>query len=137
MDQISKTLNSLIAFLIVGIILVVMSGSEIYGRASVEVNGKIVNKEVVCQQPNNNRCVANYLISSDLGKNQSIYSAGPTDQSLLRDLPVGTVLKKKKWELVYEVDGKTIDDFPITFYVGLIAIGLFAIGVWIYKRNSQ
>lgn len=136
MDQAQKVINPFIAFLILGAILVVMSCSEIYARASIEINGTIINKEVVCQQPNNNRCVANYLLRSVSDESQLTYSAGPTNQSLSRDLPIGAKLKKNKWKLSYEVDEKVVDDFPITFYLGLLAIGLLSIGVWLLKRKS-
>jgi hypothetical protein len=136
MDQTQKIVNPFIAFLIFGAILVLMSCSEIYGRALIEIDGIIINKEVVCQQPNNNRCVTNYLLRPVFGESQSSYSAGPTDQSLSRDLPVGTKLKKKKWGLNYEIDGKVVDDFPIFFYAGLLVIGLLSIGIWFLKRKS-
>lgn len=135
MDQTKKVINPFIALLIFGAILVTMSCSEINERALIEIDGKIVNKEVVCQQPNNNRCVANHLIDSVSGESQSTYSAGPTDQSLSHDLPVGARLKKKKWQLGYEVDGKAVDDFPITFYAGSLMIGLLSIGGWFLKRR--
>jgi hypothetical protein len=134
-NQTQKAVNPFIAFLILGAVLVMMSGSEIYGRGSIEIEGKIINREVVCQQPKNNRCVTNYLISSGSGQNQSVYSAGPMDESLSRDLLIGTTLKKRKWALVYEADGKIVDDFPIIFYSGLLAIGLMAIGIWFFKRK--
>ncbi|WP_141639837.1 hypothetical protein [Cupriavidus basilensis] len=134
MNQIKYTINPFIAFLIIGAILVVMSCYEIYGRASIEVDGEVINKLVVCQQPKNNRCVTKYIILSAAGENKS-YSAGPTDQSLSRDFAIGEKIKKQKWKLSYMADERIINDFPIVFYYGLLSIGLLSIAIWFMKRK--
>ncbi|MBC3934047.1 hypothetical protein H8K47_01620 [Undibacterium sp. CY7W] len=135
MNNFQKITNPFVAFLMFGGVLVLMSISEIYGRASVEIAGVVINREVVCQQPSNNRCVTNYLIKNNSVERQFIYSAGPTDQSLPRNLLVGTELKKEKWKLQFEVDGKIINDFPIDFYVGLFVIGVGGIIIWFVKNK--
>ncbi len=51
------------------------------------------------------------------------YTAGPTDASLARSMPVGTVLNKQRWNLGYERDGAWVNDFGVTFYVVMLVIG--------------
>lgn len=130
MSGTNKVINPLIALLIFGVIVVVMACLEIYERASIEIDGLIVGSEVVCQQPKNNRCVTKYQFKGVVDKAQFEYSAGPTESSLPHDLAMGASVKKHRWELTYEIDGKPVDDFPTLFYVGLVAIGLFAVGIW-------
>ncbi|MBC3883806.1 hypothetical protein [Undibacterium griseum] len=137
MNNFQRMTNPFIAFLMFGAVLVLMSISEIYGRASIEIDGVVINQEVVCQQPSNNRCVTNYLIKKNSVESQIIYSAGPTDQSLPRNLPVGAELKKEKWKLKFELNGKIINDFPIDFYIGLFVIGMSGIVTWFVKTNND
>lgn len=117
--------------------MILMSIYEVYGRAEIEVDGVIIKSEIVCQQPNNNRCVTNYLVKQILGERQTIFSAGPTDLSLPRDLPIGTALKKEKWKLNYELNGKTINDFPVYSYVGMFVIGIISFAIWFMQRDHR
>lgn len=57
------------------------------------------------------------------------YVAGCTDASLSRAIPVGTKLRKLKWELSYSVNGSRVDDFPRYFYF-LILSGAVALLLW-------
>lgn len=82
MISVRTVTNPLIALLMFGAVLILMSIYEVYGRAEIEVDGVIIKSEIVCQQPNNNRCVTNYLVKQILGERQTIFSAGPTDLSL-------------------------------------------------------
>ena len=40
-------------------------------------------------------------------------------------MPVGTYLKKLRWHVYYERDGRRIDDFPLLFYQ--VSFGIAAI----------
>jgi hypothetical protein len=69
-------------------------------------------------------------IRSDDGHEQS-YTAGATDASLQRSLPVGTRLLKHRWSFSYEVNDRRVW-FPIGVY-GVLLIGAvvaFCIGVF-------
>ncbi|MFS2035285.1 hypothetical protein ACEN8I_14790 [Polaromonas sp. CT11-55] len=132
-----KYTNPFLAFLILGLMFLGMACSEIYGRASIEADGLIVGREVVCQQPKNNRCATNYLLKRTADNSLYSYSAGPVDQSLSSELGVGASVRKQRWHLKYEVNGKEVDDFPVLFYVSLLAIGFFAIGLWISKTINR
>ena len=126
--------NSLVALLILGVVVVVMASSEIYGRASIGFEGVISSREIVCQQPKNNRCVTNYILKAVPDGTQLAYEAGPTVRALSSDMPVGALVKKDRWKLAYEVNGHVLDDFPAPLFAGLLAIGFTAIGIWAFKR---
>jgi hypothetical protein len=78
--------------------------NEITQRLLIEVNGTIISS----QTTTGNRPVTTYIILGPAGK-------------------------KATYELSWEKNGKTINDFPITFYLGACAIGIM-LGVWSYKQ---
>jgi hypothetical protein len=110
------------------------AGSEICQRAMIELNGTVLSSETSCAKPYNNRCSTTYLVVDKHGL-RSTYVAGPTDESLERRLPTGTLIDKKKWSLAYSVNGRHIDDFPIGFYGTLIALG--ALCAWSGVRPAK
>ena len=130
-----KTFNPFLTFLAIGSVLVVMTASEIYDRAKIEIAGQIVAKQTSCQQPRNNRCSTIYTVAAQDGSKQ-LYVAGPTYEALSHDLPIGAFLRKEKWRFDYVVDGSLIQDFPLVFSLGLLAIGLAAVGVWFINRRT-
>jgi hypothetical protein len=99
------------------------AGNEIYQRAAISLDGTVVSSKTSCVQPYDNRCATAYVVERR-DHTQSTYVAGPTDESLERRLPVRTVIRKKKWSLTYTVDARIVNDFPIGFYGGLMALGL-------------
>ena len=99
------------------------AGHEIYQRAAISLRGTVVSSETSCVQPYSNRCDTVYVIE-ELDRTQSTYVAGPTDESLERLLPVGTLIRKDKWSLTYSVNNRKISDFPIKSYGGLIFFGV-------------
>jgi len=114
-----------------------MGISEIHGRAVIELDGRISSVATKCVEPQHNRCASVYVIEAE-NRSRKTYVAGPTDQSLRRDLPAGTYIQKRKWELGYRIDGTPIEDFPIVFYSGILAlsIGCFAWWFWLYKHAN-
>jgi len=104
------------------------AGSEIYGRAAIELNGTVVSSETSCMQPANNRCATQYRVEAPGGSGQT-YIAGPTDKSLRRRLSVGTVINKDKWRLSYAINGQAVNDFPVVFYSSILVLGLMS-AVW-------
>lgn len=118
------------ALLLLAVMACLFGGSEIYRRAAIALDGALVSSTTTCAQPANNRCASQYVVLSSDG-NRTSYVAGPTDASLRRGLPVGTAIAKKKWSLDYLLDGRRVDDFPLTFYAGVIAFGVACLGLWI------
>jgi hypothetical protein len=99
------------------------AGHEIYQRAAISLQGTVVSSETSCVQPYNDRCDTTYVVEAQ-DQTRSTYVAGPTDESLERRLPVGTLIRKDKWALTYSVNNRQISDFPIVFYGGLMAFGV-------------
>jgi hypothetical protein len=69
-----------------------------------------------------------YVIQAPDGSKRS-YTAGATDGSLPRSMPVGTRLTKQRWQLWYIRDEQVTDDFPLTLYSGMLGLGI-AFLVW-------
>jgi hypothetical protein len=79
-----------------------------------------------------------YILIGPDGK-ESSYIAGPTDSSLPRSMPVGTTLRKQRWQIGYERDGRWVSDFGLPFYLGALAIA-FGCLVWssyLWRRKRQ
>jgi len=113
-----------------------------FQRAWLAVEGTVVAKDLLCQQPQNNRCATTYTLAS--GKANSKYVAGPVDYALSQDIPVGAVVKKTRWELGYTVNGKHVDDLSIlpSFLFGFIAfaivvLALYFFGYWKPNRGKE
>lgn len=81
------------------------------------------------------RYATEYTIRSADGKEQ-IYWAGPTDGSLPRSMPVGTRIRKERWHLQYERNGR-MEGFPYAFYSAVLmsAAALVAWGSFIVFRG--
>lgn len=123
---------------VLGTMLTVGSASEIYARASINAVGQIVTNETKCQEPQHNRCATIYVLRA-LDCSLTTYSAGPTDHSLRRYLPVGTTLEKHEWQLTYRINGREVDDFPTSSYLGLFlsGVGAFVWGLYLQKKRSD
>lgn len=124
-----------VALMLLGVVLAAGAASEIYGRAAIEATGQVTADETKCQEPQHNRCVSTYDFKAADGS-MTTYSAGPTDQSLRRYLPVGTAVEKHKWQLTYRLNGAEVDDFPLFFYAGIfgLGVGAFAWGLYLHKK---
>ncbi len=118
------------ALLLLAVMAWLFGGSEIYRRAAIALDGTLVSSTTTCVQPANNRCASQYVVLGSDG-NGTRYVAGATDASLPRELPIGTAISKKKWSLDYFLDGQRVDDFPVTFYAGIIVFGVACLGLWI------
>jgi len=99
------------------------AGHEIYQRAAISLRGTIVSSETSCVQPYNNRCDTRYVVEAQ-DRTRATYIAGPTDESLERRLPVGTLIRKDKWALTYSVNNQKVSDFPVVFYGVGMAFGV-------------
>jgi hypothetical protein len=70
---------------------------------------------------------------------ETTYTAGCTDGSLPRSMPVGTVLRKIRWHLDFERDGQTIPFAQLPFYFLTFAVGIaFLIwGIVLYRSRRK
>jgi len=68
-----------------------------------------------------------YTVRGDDGS-EHVFLAGATDASLPGDIPAGTRIRKKLWDLDYEQDGRR-ESFPWIFYSSVVGIGLSLV-VW-------
>jgi hypothetical protein len=99
--------------------LLFMGGNELVGRLWIQVDGTIVSADTTT----GNRPVTRYVVRRSDGQNTD-YVAGPTDASLPRRLPVGTVLHKERGHLSFALDGHEIGGFPVLMYGTLMLAGL-------------
>jgi len=104
----------------IGLMLFLFGAAEIFKRAVIDVNAKVVSADTSCIQPQNNRCFTHYLLR-DLKGNISEYTAGPNDHSLRRRLPIATSIVKRRWSLNYLINDHEIRDFP-SFAYGCFAL---------------
>ena len=118
-----------------GILFFVFGASEIVRRAIIEVNGYVVEKNISCSKPFNNRCVAQYTIINNKGEHV-LYYAGPNDHSLSRKIEIGKLVDKRKGKIEYFVNGNRVDDFPLFFY---LLVSIFGIGIFMfaYLKNTH
>jgi hypothetical protein len=84
------------------------------------------------------RYATQYSLRGPDGKD-SFYVAGPTDDSLPRSMPVGTSLKKQRWQLGYERDGQWVSDFGIVFYATVltIAFGCLGLSFFLWRKSLE
>src|SRR5215207_5070777 len=95
--------------LLISFALITLGFGTMWARASLSLEGTIVQSDTVCDSSTHARCSTTYVISN--GQGTITYIAGPNEQSLQRSLPVGTTIKKQPWHLVYVVNGVIVDDF--------------------------
>ena len=108
--------------IVAGLYILFGFGFETVGkRLWIDVDG-IITASTSAPFKGAPRYRTDYLIVSSDGRTQA-YTAGGTDASLQRGLPVGVRLTKHRWDLGYTVDGRRIA-FPMYFYVPVLAGGL-------------
>jgi hypothetical protein len=109
---------------VAGTLSLLFGASEIGQRLLIDVEGTVISSRTTT----GNRPGTYYVIRGENGK-EFQYVAGATDMSLPRRLPEGTNIKKKKFELSWQLNGNTVKDFPLNFYLGACGIGLM-LGYW-------
>lgn len=119
-----------------GILVCAFSVVGFYRRASIDLNGEVASSQTTCVQPQNNRCSTVYLVRGVNGAQQK-YVAGFTDGSLPLRLPVGTYIEKKRWHVTYAINGRSINDFPSSFYGILFIVGLLLVGWSAFQWRSH
>jgi hypothetical protein len=92
-------------------------------RLLISVDGTIISSNTTAGI----RPVTYYKIRG-LGSDEQAYVAGPMDESLPRRMPVGTYIRKSRYEFSYSKDRQVINDFPLG--VHLFWLGIGAVFAW-------
>ena len=108
--------------------LVWFSLSTTLSRALIEIDGTIMESENELIFPNQpelryTHYYSTYTIEPSGGGDRIQYVACNNDNSLARDLPVGTRIEKRKWERTYQVNGEIVDDFDLRGYIDFFCVG--------------
>ena len=113
--------------------MLMVCAPTLLNRLQISASGTVINS-VTRYEP---RQVVYYTLRGRDGTIQMLIS-GPTDASLPRNLPGGSVIEKKKWQIGYFLNGVYRTDFPLTFYTGGIlgALALFAFGIRLWLQSA-
>lgn len=113
----------------------------VWNRLELDVQGTVISSTSL-PYVGAGRYVTNYVIHSENGTEFS-YTAGPTDASLDRGLPVGTVFKKLRGSLGYWVNNQW-SAFPIAFYLVFlfgattaVLCGAYQMAVWRLSKRTK
>jgi len=107
----------------------------LYPRLVTDIEGTVVSVKDIPYAPAPARYGTEYIFRNSGGRT-SQYTAGPTDASLSRSMPVGTYIRKQRWHFSYERNGQQVDDFGLYFYVALLAIAVGSL-VWGARLKSN
>ena len=118
-----------------GIFILFGFGFETVGlRLWIDVDGTVTSSTDLPDR-RAARYATDYTIRGPDG-HESTYTAGATDASLARSLPVGTRLIKRRWELGYFVDGRWIA-FPVYFYGPVLALGFWLLVSGLLRQRRE
>ena len=96
-------------------------------RIRIQLDGVVISsRDVPPSRPP--RYATEYVLRGPDGRNTN-YIAGASDADLPRSMPVGTYIRKQRWQLFYERNGRRVDDFSIPFYASILGIA-FGFFVW-------
>ena len=90
----------------------------IWARLMTEIDGTVTVRQEVTTS---GRRGTIYTVRGAHGADRE-YVAGATDASLSREMPVGTVVVKRKWHLSYLRDDAPVNDFPTYAYSGTLGL---------------
>ncbi len=99
-------------------------------RALIELNGTIIESERTRYHPDDPyslKYFCTYIIKTSDGEETIQYVAHGNDITLARDLPVGTKIEKRKWEITYKINGEIVEDFNLRNYRIIGCIGFFLV----------
>jgi hypothetical protein len=114
--------------LVFGLLMIWVFGFDTLGvRLQTQLEGTVIASRDI-PPTRGPRYLTEYTLRGEDDRN-STYVAGPNDGSLPRSMPVGTYLKKLRWHVYYERDGRRIDDFPLLFYQVSLGIAVISIAL--------
>ena len=117
--------------LVIGYFCLFFSYDITYYSIFVDYDFSVLSKEYVCEQPLNNRCEYEFLISNkngDVNKSNLI-----TFVFNLDELAIGNSLKKSKFSFKYYINGtKFTFGLYQYFWFTCFFSGLLILGLWCY-----
>jgi len=99
--------------------------STTWSRLELQLNGVVTASRDI-PPTRGPRYATEYILRGPDGRDQQ-YVAGATSDSLPRSMPVGTYLKKQRWQLGYERNGQKVDDFGLWFAGLLLCVAAGAL----------
>ena len=121
-------------FFVAGITGCLICLQAIFHQWYFECEIRIFSIELVCQQPLNNRCQYKYIGQYKDGTLSQVDLA----YMLRRDeLAIGDSVKKNKFSLVYQLNGKKMFWEFISHYLIILFFSLLALGLWRYLTLEQ
>jgi hypothetical protein len=128
-----------VAFFVLGIWLLWGFGIQTLGlRLTTEVDGVI--SSIDRPATGAPRYSTEYILRGPDGQSRH-YIAGPTYGFLPRSMPVGTRIKKQRWRLDYERNGRVVNDFAVGFTALILGIALaliyWSITLWYEQRQIK
>lgn len=106
--------------------------SPVWFRLNTALEGEIISAQGI-PPTRGPRYATRYTLRGPDGRSVE-YIAGATSDSLPRSMPVGTYLRKSKWTIYYERDGRPFDTGVPWFSVVLTC---FAIGCLVWSVRSK
>ena len=107
------------------------------------VDGTIIRNIKQCSQNKNNQCSSTYNIYTirlrQSGEEVQYEGCTECSASLQKHLSVGTQVRKVKGQLTYEINGQSIDNFPLPIYLISIALSVVSLigGVTVLVLRSR
>jgi hypothetical protein len=120
-------INSLVPFLASLWIIWAFGLHTLGARLWTQLDGVVIGSRDV-PPTRGPRYVTEYTVREHAGR-EVFYTAGPTDASLSRSMPIGTRVTKQRWHVDWERDGRRVNDFSLSFYLLMSAIG-WGLLVW-------
>ena len=115
-----------LVFVLWGIMGIGCCSYAIWIRSLMAVDGTIIRSVKQCSQDKNNQCSSTYDIYTvrlrQSGEEVQYQGGIEGATSLQKNLSVGTQIHKIKGQMTYEINGKSIDDFPLPIYLISIAL---------------
>jgi hypothetical protein len=111
--------------------------SGVWTRLQIELEGTIISRRDAAPTVYANGPTTRYTIREADGS-LGDYTATIADPSLPRTLPIGGAIVKRKGDLFYLLDGKRIDDFPITADFVFLGVGIGSMvagSIWIARSG--
>lgn len=99
----------------------------ILSRALIELDGTIIEEYHPDSPYKDRKYSCTYIIKRGDGEDTIQYVAVGLDYSLALDLPVGTKIEKKKWEITYKLNGEIVEDFNVRHHIIIGCIGFFLV----------
>ena len=111
--------------------------SPVWSRLNTELDGVVISAQDI-PPSRGPRYATKYSLRGRDG-HTSEYFAGATGDSLPRSMPVGTYLKKPKWTIYYDRNGRRFDSGPPWLSVLEACFGIWCLvwSIWTILREKR